>query len=233
MPPAGRTMTERSAALVPAAGRGDRLGLGPKAFVEVGGRSLLAWSVAALAPWVDEVIVAVPADAVDRAQRALTGSTVTSSVRVIEGGADRQATVRTLLAATSADLVLVHDAARPFLPAATVRAVLAATRAHGACSVAVDVADTLVEAIDGTPVDRARLKAVQTPQGFRRVLLERAHAQADAEGFVATDDAGLVRRLGVAVAWVPGDSHLFKVTTAADLALARAWAASMGTSSGG
>jgi 2-C-methyl-D-erythritol 4-phosphate cytidylyltransferase len=218
-------MADRSAALVPAAGRGDRLGLGPKAFLEVGGRPLLAWAVAALAPWVDEVVVAVPADGVDRARHALAACSLTAAAHVVVGGADRQATVRTLIQATSADLLLVHDAARPFLTAATVQAVLAATVAHGACSVAIDVADTLVRTADGATVDRSALKAVQTPQGFRRSLLERAHARALVDGIVATDDAGLVRRLGVTVAWVPGDAQLFKVTTAADLALAEAWAA--------
>ncbi len=226
-------MAERSAALVPAAGRGDRLGLGPKAFVEVAGRPLLVWAVTALAPWVDEVVVAVPADAVERARRTLALTAATATARVVVGGADRQATVRTLIGATAAEVVLVHDAARPFLTAATVRAVLSAARAQDACSVAIDVADTLVQAADGAPVDRDRLKAVQTPQGFRRSLLERAHALALRDGIVATDDAGLVRRLGVAVAWVPGDTHLFKVTTAADLALAEAWAAALTRASDG
>lgn len=218
-------MPDRLAALVPAAGLGVRLGRGPKAFLRVGGRSLLAWSVAALEPWVDEVVVAVPGDSLDEARRMLADDRSTAAARVIVGGVDRQATVRRLLDATTADIVVVHDAARPFLDAATIRSVLTAVAVHGACSVGVDVADTLVRAADGAPVDRSGLKAVQTPQAFRRDLLARAHARAEALGETATDEAGLVRRTGVAVAWVAGGAHLHKVTTAADLTWAEAWAA--------
>jgi 2-C-methyl-D-erythritol 4-phosphate cytidylyltransferase len=218
-------MTERVAALVPAAGQGTRLGLGPKAFVPLAGRPLLAWAVQALAPWVDEVVVAVPEAALSAAAELLADAAGATPVRCVAGGATRQATVELLALATDAELVLVHDAARPFLDATVVRAAVAAARTHGACSVAIAVADTLVRASDGGAVDRAALLAVQTPQGFRRELLLRAHAHARASGATATDDAGLVRALGVAVAWVPGAAQLFKVTGPDDLALAEAWAA--------
>lgn len=216
-------MAESVAALVPAAGVGARLGLGPKAFVRVGGRPLLAWSVAALAPWVDEVVVAAPEDAIDEARRVAVAAAGAAPVRVVPGGATRQATVERLARATDADLVLVHDAARPFLDAATVRACVASVRAFGACSVGRPVADTLVRTVGGAPVDRAELTAVQTPQGFRRALLLDAHAAARGTD-AATDDAGLVRTLGVDVAWVAGGAHLFKVTGPDDLVLAEAWA---------
>ena len=208
------------AALIPAAGSGTRLGLGPKAFVEVVGVSLLARSVAALAPHVDEVVVALP-----------EGWTLPADVpaRAIVGGQTRQDSVRLLLEATGAEVVLVHDAARPFLPAEVVRAVLAAAREVGAATAALPVADTLVRATEGqtwgnlTP--REGLWAVQTPQGFRREVLRDAHARAQADAHAATDDAGLVARLGAQVALVPGDARLFKVTTPGDLALATALAA--------
>lgn len=219
-------MTDAVAALVPAAGAGARLGLGPKAFVRVGGRPLLAWAVAALAPWVDEVIVAAPADALDEAHAVALPAAGATPLRLIAGGATRQATVERLARATEATFVLVHDAARPFLEAATVRACVASARAHDACSVGRAIADTLVRTSDGAPVDRSELTAVQTPQAFRRSLLLRAHAAAaEREGDEATDDAGLVRRLGAHVAWVDGGAHLFKVTGPDDLALAEAWAA--------
>ncbi len=218
-------MAESVAALVPAAGLGERLGRGPKAFVRVGGRPLLAWAVAALAPWVDEVVVAAPVDAIDTAQRVARAEAGATPVRVVAGGATRQATVERLARATDAVFVLVHDAARPFLDPDTVGACLASVRAHGACSVGQPVADTLVRTRDGTPIDRAALTAVQTPQGFRRELLLRAHAEAAGRGWAATDDAGLVRLLGAEVAWVRGGAHLFKVTGPGDLALAEAWAA--------
>lgn len=218
-------MAESVAALVPAAGAGARLGLGPKAFVRVGGRPLLDWAVAALAPWVDELVVAAPADALDEARAVALAAAGATPLRLIAGGATRQATVERLARATDTDLVLVHDAARPFLDAATVRACVASVRVHGACSVGRAVVDTLVRTRDGAPVDRSRLTAVQTPQGFRRALLLRAHEAAAARGGVeATDDAGLVRQLGAGVAWVEGGAHLFKVTGPDDLALADAWA---------
>lgn len=208
-----------TAALIPAAGSGTRLGLGPKAFVEVGGVSLLARSVAALAAHVDEVLVALP-----------PGLTLPPGVpaRAIEGGGTRQDSVWRLLRATVADVVLVHDAARPFLPPGVVQALLEAVMETGAATVALPVADTLVRANPGPAwgqvVSRDGLWAVQTPQAFGRELLLRAHEQARADGHAATDDAGLLARQGRAVQLVPGDARLFKVTTPGDLHLARALA---------
>jgi 2-C-methyl-D-erythritol 4-phosphate cytidylyltransferase len=222
MPRAGRTMAERVAALVPAAGSGERLGRGAKAFVDLGGRPLLVWAVAALLPCVDEVVVAVADADLERARAAIAPLAGAARARVVRGGATRQATVAALLAAVDAEVVVVHDAARPFLDAATVLAALRSAREHGACSVGLPVADSLVRFADGVPVDRDTLRAVQTPQAFRRDLLAEAHAAARRDGAEATDDAGLVRRLGVPVAWVAGGAHLFKVTTVADLELAEA-----------
>ncbi len=209
------------AALVPAAGSGDRLGKGPKAFVEVAGRTLLTWAVEALRPFVAEVVVAVAPEQVETARRAVPGA------RVVSGGPTRQATVALLLAATECRWVLVHDAARPFLDADTLRRVLAALPSARALSVAMPVADSLVHAGDGHTVDRAPLWAVQTPQAFERRLLLDAHAAARAQGAAATDDAALVRRLGVAVALVNGGPHLMKVTTPGDLRLAEAYASAL------
>lgn len=204
------------AALVAAAGQGVRLGAGPKAFVVVGDRSLLQWAVMALGEVVDEVLVAVPPDDLGRACREVPGALV------LAGEATRQATVARLVEATDAEWVLVHDAARPFLPAAVVRRVLAAARARGAASAAIHVADTIVEIDHGTTLDRERLRAIQTPQGFRRNLLLEAHARAQAEGVSATDDAALVRRLGRPVALVEGSPLLHKITSRDDLRLATA-----------
>lgn len=211
------------AALVPAAGSGERLGKGPKAFVEVAGRTLLAWAVEALRPFVAEVVVAVPPEQVEAARRAVP------SARVVPGGPTRQATVGLLLAATTCRWVLVHDAARPFLDADTLRRVLAALPSARALSVAMPVADSLVDARDGHTVDRAPLRAVQTPQAFERQLLLDAHAAARAEGAAATDDAALVRRMGIPVTLVDGGPHLMKVTTPGDLRLAEAYAAALAT----
>ena len=212
----------RVAALIPAAGSGTRLGLGPKALVTVAGRSLLARSVAALAPQVDEVLVALPAGL------ALPAGV---SARAVSGGETRQASVVALLAATNADLVLVHDAARPFLPPQVVARVRAAAEATGAATAALPCPDTLVRAGAGETwgelLPREGTWVVQTPQGFRRALLLEAHRAAEAAGLSGTDDASLVARLGHPVALVPGDARLFKVTRPDDLplaeALARVW----------
>ncbi len=207
------------AALIPAAGSGQRLGHGPKAFVQVAGKSLLERSVSALAPHVHEVLVALP-----------DGTTLPEGVRAraIVGGATRQESVLRLLEATGADLVLIHDAARPFLSAATIRAVLEAVQLTGAVTVAHPLADTLLRAegpLWGNLVERAGLWAVQTPQAGRRDWLLAAHREAQAEGHSATDDAGLLHRAGHAVRLVPGEAALFKVTTPGDLLLAEALAA--------
>ena len=214
------------AALIPAAGSGTRLGRGPKAAVTVGGRSLLAWAVEALAPQVAEVVVALPA--------GLTlPPDVPAGVRVISGGETRQGSVRRLLEAVDAEYVLIHDAARPFLSADIIRAVEAAVRRSDAATVALPVADSLVRGgeaagaasafwVQGVP--REDLWAIQTPQGFRRALLLDAHRRAEVEGVAATDDAGLVARLGRPVELVEGDPRLLKVTRAGDLALAEALA---------
>ncbi len=211
------------AALIPAAGSGTRLGLGPKAFVEVAGRSLLARSVLALAPYVDEVLVALP-DGCPLPQGL--------PARAAPGGDTRQASVHALLGRTDAELVLIHDAARPFLAPDVTERVLAAVRATGAATAALPCPDTLVRAGGagetwGEVLPREGTWAVQTPQGFRRELLLDAHRHALTAGHAGTDDASLVARLGHAVALVPGDARLFKVTRPDDLhlaeALARVW----------
>lgn len=204
------------AALIPAAGAGERLGRGPKAFLPLGGRTLLEWAVAAFSPWADDVLVAVPPDHVQRARELVAGA------RVIAGGPSRQETVRRLLAATDAQWVLVHDAARPFLPRAVRDGVLRGAQDTGAATAAVALRDTVVDAASGQTVDRDRLRAVQTPQAFARDLLMEAHRVALDQGEHATDDTALVRSLGTAVRLVEGSPWLLKITTPADLDLAEA-----------
>ncbi|HNR00319.1 MAG TPA: IspD/TarI family cytidylyltransferase [Trueperaceae bacterium] len=204
----------RKAGLVAAAGSGTRMGLGPKAFVELGGATLLELAVANVRAVVDEVVVAVPAALLGEA-RALLGA----SVALVSGGDSRQATVRAMLAEAAGDVVLVHDAARPFLPREVGERVLAAAVETGAASACLRVTDTVVNIVDGRALARDELLRVQTPQAFARDLLERAHAVAAADGVEATDDAALVRRLGVDVAWVEGSPLLHKLTTVEDLEL--------------
>lgn len=204
------------AGLVAAAGQGTRLAAGPKAFVRVGDRSLLQWAVEGLRAVADEVVVAVAEEDVARARAQVPAA------RVVAGGRTRQETVASLLRATRAAHVLVHDAARPFLPAAVARRVLAAARESGAATAALAVADSIVDAETGASLPRERLRAVQTPQGFERRLLAEAHARAAEQGVLATDDAALVRRLGRSVRLVEGSPLLHKITTPEDLRLAAA-----------
>lgn len=203
-------------ALIAAAGQGERLGLGPKAFVEVAGRTLLEHCVRAFLPLVGEVVVAVPSAELERASRFVP------EARVIVGADSRQGTVSALLHATTNHVVLVHDVARPFVTPEVVSRVLAAVQADGAASASLAVVDTVVDSATGRTVPRERLRAVQTPQGFRRDLLCEAHDRALVDGVAASDDAALVRRLGREVALVEGSRLLTKLTTRADLPLLEA-----------
>ncbi|MEZ0094637.1 2-C-methyl-D-erythritol 4-phosphate cytidylyltransferase [Streptacidiphilus sp. EB129] len=234
--------------MVPAAGRGERLGPGaPKALRELGGVPLLVHAVRALARSraVSLVVVVAPPDGVERVralldQHGLDGSdsawvTGNAGITVVAGGATRQESVRLGLAAipVEVDVVLVHDAARPLVPVDVVDAVARAVL-DGAEAVvpAVPLADTVKqvlpaavaggpEPVVGTP-DRSTLRAVQTPQGFRREALQRVHDKALSDGVEATDDAGLIERYDGRVVVVPGHEEAFKVTRPLDLVLAEA-----------
>ncbi|ORB54270.1 2-C-methyl-D-erythritol 4-phosphate cytidylyltransferase [Mycobacteroides saopaulense] len=216
-------MPRRTAAIVPAAGLGVRLGADvPKAFVTVGGRTMLERCVDGLlsSGAVDDVVVVVGADQLERAA-ALVGAAAT----VVPGGAERTDSVRAGLAAVAAaDWILVHDAARPLTPPDMIARIVAELReGRGAVIPAVAVTDTIksIDAqgtVSGTP-DRASLRAVQTPQGFAADVLRRAYAAA---GDVATDDAALVEQMGEGVHVVEGDRLAFKITTALDMTLAEA-----------
>jgi 2-C-methyl-D-erythritol 4-phosphate cytidylyltransferase len=206
-------------ALILAAGGGERLGMdGPKALVELAGRTLLQWSVDALGavPAIEQIVVALPPGA-----DAPVG---TSGVR---GGAVRSESVRLALAAAGAgDPVLVHDAARPLvtveLVQATIRALEADATIDGAIA-AVPMTDTVKRVTDGVvseTLDRSELWAVQTPQVFRRAALERALNVPDEMLAQATDDAWLIERAGGRVGVVEASSENLKITTPLDLDVA-------------
>jgi 2-C-methyl-D-erythritol 4-phosphate cytidylyltransferase len=225
----------RTAAIVPAAGRGDRLGPGvPKALRPLGGAPLLVHAVRSLAqaPSVDLVVVAAPVDEVAGVERLLADFEWSAEVTVVAGGADRRQSVAHGLAALPADveIVLVHDAARPLAPSELAEAVVGTVRARAdACVPVVPLIDTVKEVRGDTVVrtlDRSQLRAVQTPQGFRRAVLAKAHAWAGtadpAEVATITDDAALVERVGGCVVTVPGAPEAFKITQPTDLLLAEA-----------
>jgi 2-C-methyl-D-erythritol 4-phosphate cytidylyltransferase len=210
-------------ALLLAAGTGERLGAGvPKALVPLGGRPLIAWSLAALAraETVQRVIVV--------GDRKALAPALPAGTMQVEGGPTRQASCALGLLAVppESDVVLVHDAARPFAEPALFDAVARAAHAHGAALAAEPLADTLKQVVEGrvvATIERAGLWRAQTPQAARRALLVEAHARARADGVLATDDVALVERLGHAVHVVPASALNRKITTADDLAWAEAW----------
>lgn len=222
----------RTAALVPAAGRGERLGPGvPKALRLLGGQPLLVHAIHALSASraVDVIVVAAPAEQVDDVRATLNAQEIAAEVVVVTGGETRQESVaRALIAlAPDIDVVLVHDAARPLVPPELVASVVAAVRAgHGAVIPGLPMVDTIkqVDADDNVigTADRSTLRAVQTPQGFERAVLQSAHAAVDPDAPAATDDAGLVESRGVTVHVIPGHEEAFKVTRPLDLVLAEA-----------
>ena len=220
------------AAIVPAAGRGERLGPGaPKAMRPLGGTPMLVHAVRGMlhARLVDLVVVAAPPGGEAEVASVLASHDVGKEVRVVAGGATRQESVRRALESLppEVDIVLVHDAARPLTPSEVADAVVNRVRA-GADAVVpgLPVTDTIKRVDPGGVVTetllRAELVAVQTPQGFTRELLAKAHEAAVVDGFEASDDAGLAERVGAAVTVVPGSAEAFKVTRPADLVFAEA-----------
>lgn len=215
-----------AAAIVVAAGPGTRLGAAlPKAFVELAGSPLVIRSLRALlgAPSVTSAVVVVPPGSVDAARALVEGhGPWRCPVTVIGGGAERQDSVRNGLAAVgAADLIAIHDAARPFVRADVVEAVIAAAERHGAAIVAAPATDTVKHVhrdgwIESTP-PRERTWLAQTPQVFRAELIRAAHAQAGDRHAPATDDAMLVEQLGTRVYVVPGNVENRKITTPEDL----------------
>ncbi|MFD4634509.1 2-C-methyl-D-erythritol 4-phosphate cytidylyltransferase [Streptomyces sp. NPDC058284] len=227
----------RTAVVIPAAGRGVRLGPGaPKALRALNGTPMLIHAVRAMAESraVSLVVVVAPPDGAPEVKTLLDDHALPERTDfvVVPGGQSRQESVRAGLDALPPgfDIVLVHDAARPLVPVDTVDGVIEAVR-EGAPAVvpALPLADTVKqvepatepggpEAVVATP-ERARLRAVQTPQGFDRATLVRAHESVTGQ---VTDDAGMVEQLGLPVVCVPGHEEAFKVTRPLDLVLAEA-----------
>jgi len=215
-------------AVIVAAGRGERAGGGiPKQYRTIAGRSLIGHSLAALQshPGIDRVIVVIGADQQAQFEHAIAGQKIPQTVN---GGAARKDSVGNALAAIAAedqpDRILVHDAARPFLPARVIDDLLAALDSHDGAIPALPVVDTLARGSGdqlGETVARDDLWRVQTPQAFRFGALLDAHRSWPID-LEATDDAQMVRHAGGSVAIVDGDTMLEKLTHPADFDLARA-----------
>jgi 2-C-methyl-D-erythritol 4-phosphate cytidylyltransferase len=218
-----------TAAIVPAAGGGVRLGADrPKALVPLADEPMVVHAIRALreSEVVEHVVVAAPTATADELRAALRRDW-DGWVTVLDGGPTRQASVAAGLAALSPDhdLVVVHDAARALVPPSVVVRVVDILLAGAPAVIPVlPVADTMKRVRDGRvveTVDRTELYAVQTPQGFRRDVLVAAHAAADPEA-PATDDAALVELSGGEVCVVDGDPDAFKITRPLDLRIAEA-----------
>ena len=203
-----------------AGGSGQRFG-GRKQFLQLAGRPVASWSVAAARAVSDGVILVVP----DGDGTTGVGAEACGADTVVTGGEVRADSVRAGLAAVPerAEVIVVHDAARPLAPPSLFAAVVDAVRTGGAvCAIPVlAVADTLKRTSEGlvtSTVDRDGLVSVQTPQAFAAEVLRKAH---QGEGRT-TDDAGLVEQLGLPVQTVPGDPRNLKLTRPDDLDLAEA-----------
>jgi 2-C-methyl-D-erythritol 4-phosphate cytidylyltransferase len=231
--------------IIPAAGLGTRMASGAstkgkkpapsKQFTELAGTPILIHTLRkfAASAEVAEILVALRANEIDGFRVRLekeAKEVLKKNVRLVEGGEHRQQSVAHALAAISAaadDIVLVHDAVRPFVTVEIVHDVIEAARKHGAAIAGVPAQDTIKEvqrtaegAVITATIPRERVVMAQTPQGFRYDVLKKAFDEAEADGFMGTDEASLVERSGHEVAVVMGSVRNIKITTPADLELA-------------
>ncbi|MBX2990484.1 MAG: 2-C-methyl-D-erythritol 4-phosphate cytidylyltransferase [Bacteroidetes bacterium] len=223
-----RRKTLRVGVVIPAGGSGRRMGSDiPKQFMLLAGKPVLYHSVRVFDfhPLIDEIVVVVPDNQVMVAERLVTNARFKKVSHVVVGGTERQFSVRNGLLAfvEEPDIVLVHDAVRPLVSRDVITNVIDASRKYKAAVVGVPVKDTIKVETDGfykKTLDRSRLWAVQTPQGFRYKILMRAHLAAQRNAFLGTDESSLVERLKIPVKVVPGDPDNIKITTKGDLKFA-------------
>jgi 2-C-methyl-D-erythritol 4-phosphate cytidylyltransferase len=221
-------------ALVPAAGMGKRMGASVnKQYLQLGGLPILAHTLKIFqnAPFVDDIYPISPADEIDYCREQVVARYGLTKVRqVVTGGKERQNSVlnglRAIDGSAEDDIIIIHDGVRPFVPESVVQRSVVVAREHDGALVAVPVKDT-VKVVDGgfvtaTPL-RETLWLAQTPQTFRYGIIRAAHEIADAEGFLGTDDASLVERLGDRVHIVIGDYRNIKITTPEDMILGEAF----------
>jgi 2-C-methyl-D-erythritol 4-phosphate cytidylyltransferase len=219
-------MTETLGAIIVAAGSGERMGGVDKLFSEAAGKPLLAHAIAPFqeSPLVSSIVLVLSTQNLKRGRELVERYGFSKVEHVVHGGSRRQDSVRAGLETLPAcDYVAVHDGGRPLVTVALIDRGLVAARESGAAVPGVRIADTVKEAGDdglvSRTVDRLGLWAVQTPQVFRRGLLERAHREVTAD---VTDDAAMVEALGEPVRIFEGERRNLKVTVAEDIEVARA-----------
>ena len=219
--------------ILPAAGLGTRMaGPQPKQFLFLDGLPILIHSLRAFAAVerVTAIYVAVRATEMERVEAQVAQFGFSGRVKVVEGGDNRQESVLNALAAVPAeadDIVLVHDAVRPLIDAATIERTIDAVIEFGAAIVGLPAVDTIKQvertahgALITSTIPREYVVLAQTPQGFRYGLLKKAFAEATTDGFIGTDEASVVERAGHPVAVVHGSQVNLKITQAGDLELA-------------
>jgi len=204
----------------------------PKQFLALSGLPILIHSLRAFAAVerVTAIYVAVRKPEIERVEAQIAEYGFAGRVRVVEGGDNRQESVSNALAALPAqpdDIVLVHDAVRPLIDVATIDRTIDAVIQFGAAIVGLPAVDTIKQvertahgALVTSTIPREFVVLAQTPQGFRFGLLQRAFAEATADGFIGTDEASVVERAGLPVAVVPGSQVNLKITQPGDLELA-------------
>jgi 2-C-methyl-D-erythritol 4-phosphate cytidylyltransferase len=226
----------RIAAILPAAGMGTRMGAEtPKQFLELDGTPIVIHSLRRIASCalVTDIIVATRADEVARLEERIAKEKFKQTVRVVKGGDSRQDSVAAALneVPKDAEIVLVHDAVRPFVTTEQITRVIEEARRCQAAILGIPAMDTVKEVkraslpedvalITGT-IPRERVVLAQTPQAFATKLLKEAFARAQADGVNASDEAGLVERIGHDVHVVLGSERNMKITRPADMELAR------------
>lgn len=224
----------RAIAIIPAAGMGKRMGADiNKQYLLLDGKPIVAHTISIFenAPFIDDIYLVIPEPEIPYCREQVVDRYRFAKVRsIVPGGAERQNSVlnglRAVTDARDDDLVLIHDGVRPFVPLPVLQRALAVAESHDGALVAVPAKDTVKIAVDGIVRDTPPRESVwlaQTPQAFRYAVIRAAHEIADAEGFLGTDDAMLVERLGRDIHIVLGDYRNIKITTPDDLLLAEAF----------
>jgi len=226
----------RITAILPAAGLGTRMGVEtPKQFLELGGEPLVIFTLRRLAACaaITDFILATRADELSFLEDRVSKARIGRPARVVHGGETRQQSVANALAQVAPDteIVLVHDAVRPFVTTEQIERLIAEARERGAAILGIPAIDTVKEVKrERLPEDVARITATiprerivlaQTPQAFRYALLREAFARAEQDGVTASDEAALVERIGQDVYVVLGSERNLKITRPADMDLAR------------
>ena len=225
-------------AIIPAAGLGTRMappgkkGQPSKQFVEINGAPILIHTLRVFArnKQINHIMVALRKNEIEAFSHQLENENLTGKVELVEGGEHRQESVANALRklqAANDDIVLVHDAVRPFVDDDIIGNVIREVEKHGAAIAGLPAVDTIKQveraaegAIVTSTIPRERVVQAQTPQGFRYELIKRAFDSASADGFTGTDEASLVERLGEDVWVVMGSARNIKITTPGDLELA-------------